>query len=204
MPFPRPNPGEKPYNRCIDCEYIGQKCDGPDFLAMDIHRLCEWSRLRKDYLHRRDAKWTNAHIAERADMSLTTVNRFFAGDIEDLKFSTAARILRVLVNGTWGQYPCTMAAGENSIEAIEAECERLREALKEEKARTAYMMERDKFKENQIVVKDKLIAERDELVDKQRRDMHVLAALLGVCVVVIISALVVDLLVPNMGYFWMR
>ena len=184
MPFPRPNPGEKPYNRCIDCEYIGQICDGPDFLAMDIHRLCEWSRLRKDYLHRHDAKWTNAHIAERADMSLTTVNRFFAGDIEDLKFSTAARIIRVLVNGTWGQYPCTMAAGENSTETIEAERDRLREQLAEEKSRTAYLMEQDRFK-------DKLIAERDELADKQRRDMHILAALLGVCVVAIIGALVV-------------
>lgn len=197
MPFPRPTPGEKPYNRCIDCEYIGQKCDGPDFLAMDIRRLCEWSRLRKDYLHRRDAKWTNAHIAERADMSLTTVNRFFAGDIEDLKFSTAARIIKVLVDGTWGQYPCTMAAGENSTEAIEAECERLREALKEEKSRTAYLMAQERFK-------DKLITERDELAGKQRKDIHALAALLCVCVLVIVSALVVDLLVPNVGYFWMR
>ena len=195
MPFPRPNPGEKPYNRCIDCEYIGQKCDGPDFLAMDVHRLCEWSRLRKDYLHRCDTKWTNAHIAERADMSLTTVNRFFAGDIEDLKFSTAARILRVLVNGTWGQYPCTMAAGESDTVGLETECERLREALKEEKIRTTYLMAQEKFK-------DKLSTERDELAGKQRKDIHVLAALLGVCVLVIISAIIVDLLNPNAGYFW--
>lgn len=197
MPFPRPTPGEKPYNRCIDCEYIGQKCDGPDFLAMDIHRLCEWSRLRKDYLHRRDPKWINAYIAERADMSLTTVNRFFAGDIEDLKFSTAARIIKVLVDGTWGQYPCALAANEDENTSLSAECERLREALKDERARSAYLMEQERFK-------DKLIAERDELANKQRRDMYILAGLLGVCIVAIISALVVDLLVPNVGFFWMK
>ena len=111
MSFSSPVTPDKPYNRCIDCEHIGQKCDGPDFLAMEMPRLCEWARLRKDFLHKQDHKWTNSYIAQQADMSLTTVNRFFSGDLEDLKFSTAARILRILINGTWGQYPCSMAAG---------------------------------------------------------------------------------------------
>ena len=130
MSFLLPNNEEKPYNRCIDCVHIGKKCDGPDFLAMEIHRLCEWARLRKEYLHRKDAKWINAYVAERAEMSLTTVNRFFSGDIDDLKFSTAARILRVLVDGTWGQYPCAMVTDGDDAADLEAELNGVRAAEK--------------------------------------------------------------------------
>lgn len=203
MSFLLPNNEEKPYNRCIDCVHIGKKCDGPDFLAMEIHRLCEWARLRKEYLHRKDAKWINAYVAERAEMSLTTVNRFFSGDIDDLKFSTAARILRVLVDGTWGQYPCAMVTDGDDAADLEAECARLREQLKEEKSRTAYLMDRDKFKEEQLIAKDRVISERGDFVTKQRKDIVILAALLGISVSIIIIALAVDLFNPNVGFFWL-
>ena len=193
MPFSPTTYEEKPYNRCIDCVHIGKKCDGPDFLAMEIPRLCEWSRMRKDYLHRKDAKWTNAYIAERADVSKTTVDRFFVGDIEDLKFSTAARIIKVLVNGTWGQYPCSMAANEDNSKT-ESEFERLRELLSEEKAKTAYLKDQVAFKEEQMRLKDQQIADRGKLLDERRDFLHrkdrvivILAVLLGVCVLSILG-----------------
>ena len=31
---------------------------------------------------------------------------------DDLTFTTAARIIRVLVNGSWGQFPCTAAVDQ--------------------------------------------------------------------------------------------
>jgi len=102
---------EKPYNRCIDCEHIGVDCDGPDFLAMDIPRLCEWAKLRKEHLRHTDPKWTMTYIADKSGVGKSTVERFINGRIDDLDFTTAARIIRVLVNGSWGKYPCTMAAG---------------------------------------------------------------------------------------------
>ncbi len=97
----------KPYTRCVDCDHLGVNC-GPDFLAMDIPHLCDWARMRKDHLHRQDSKWTIAYISEQADISKTTVDRFFNGRLEDLNFTTAARIIRVLVAGTRDQYPCMM------------------------------------------------------------------------------------------------
>lgn len=145
---------EKPYNRCIDCIHLGVRCDGPNFLAMDIRRLSEWARLRKDYLHSKDPKWTNQYIAEQADVSYTTVSRFMVGDLEDIKFTTAAAILRVLVNGTWGQYPCALASGEVDFEP---ECIHLREMLTAEKAKTAYLKSQIVFKENQIAEQNNTI-----------------------------------------------
>lgn len=135
---------EKPYNRCIDCVHIGVICDGPNFFAMDVKRMSEWARLRKDYLHRKDPKWTNEYIARQADVSYTTVSRFMAGDIEDLRVTTAAAIFRVLVNGTWGQYPCALASGEIDYEP---ECAHLRELLAAEQRKVVFLRD-------QVVLKD--------------------------------------------------
>lgn len=155
MPYRPPAQFEdKPYNRCIDCIYIGVRCDGPNFLAMDIARLSEWARLRKDFLHRKDPKWTNEYIAKLADVSYTTVSRFMVGDLDDIKFSTAAAIIHVLINGTWGQYPCALASGEVDYEP---ECQHLREMLEAEKAKTTYL-------KNQIEIKDRVIS---ALVEKK-------------------------------------
>lgn len=138
---------EKPYNRCVDCVHIGVLCDGPNFLAMSIERIAEWCRLRKDFLRRKNPKITNQFIAEKADVSHATVSNLMVGDLDDIRFTTLAAIVRVLVNGTWGQYPCVLASGEVDYEP---ECNRLRELLASEKAKTAYLKSQNDFKDEQI------------------------------------------------------
>lgn len=199
MPFSPAVTEEKPYNRCIDCIYIGKKCDGPNFLAMGMPRLCEWLKMRKEYLHSQDPKWTNAYIANLAGVSLATVNRVFAGDVDDIKLSTIAQIIRVLVNGTWGQYPCSLAAGET-----QPDCEHLKELLVSEKAKTAFLKEQIAFKDKQLEVKDTVIAQRGEFAVNQRRDIHILSFLLVCCVVVILFALCVDRMNNDIGFFWVN
>lgn len=105
MPLSPETLAEKPYNLCLNCVRIGTLCDGPNFLAMPVERWCEWCRLRKQILG-----LTNTEIADRAVLSLTSVRRALAGDVKDLRISTMQAITRVLVNGTWGQYPCPLAA----------------------------------------------------------------------------------------------
>lgn len=119
----------KPYDKCIKCLYLGKRCDGPNPLAMvnldepgkGLERLGEWCRLRKEYLHDIDPKWTNAYISEVAQVNKTTVDRFFAGKAEDIKISTLARIVKVLVNGTWGEYPCAMDEDAGAVEQCKKE-----------------------------------------------------------------------------------
>lgn len=200
MPYSPATYEEKPYNCCIDCRYIGKRCDGPDFLAMEIPRLCEWARLRKAYLTSQDKKWTNNYIAEQADISRATADRFFAGDIDDLKFTTASRILKVLVNGTWGQYPCAMVADNGS----DNDCEHFKELLATERQKTDYLKKQVEFKEKQMLAKDGLLADLKNFLHLKNKTIQILAVLLGLCVVVIIGSLVMDLLNPSVGYFWLR
>lgn len=191
---------EKPYNRCIDCMYIGKSCDGPNFLAMDIRRLCEWARLRKEYLHSKDPKWTNAYIANCSDVSLGTVNRVLSGEkVDDLRLSTAAMVVKVLVDGTWGQYPCSLAAGE---EDAEVECAHLRALLVEEQKKTAYLKEQASFKDRQLEEKDLAIKEYYRVIRRRSNLVFVFAVAFFLTLLAVIAALLIDAVTPDVGFIW--
>lgn len=229
MPFSPKSLEEKPYNVCVTCDRLGVHCDGPNFFAMEIQRLSEWSRLRKDHLHKLDPKWTNAFIAEQAEVSKVSVDRFLAGTIDDIKMSTIARILRVLVNGTWGKYPCAMSDTEKEVvftenpalveraEKTEQECERLRTTLdklisdhqndvaaahSEDRAKIDYLLKQIEFKEEQMKVKDQQLQERYDFLKRKDRVIRILSVLLAIALLLIFAALVVDRLNSDMGFFW--
>ena len=211
MPFSPQTLEEKPYNRCITCSSIGIHCDGPNFLAMEMHRLSEWCRLRKDYLRSLDPKWTNAYIAEQADISKVSIDRFLSGNVEDIKISTIARIIKVLVNGSWGQYPCAMAAAEKEPVYMDnpilvERCERLQADLDaaraDDRQKVDFLKGQIKFKEEQMAGKDKLLAERGAFMKAKDRAIITLSICLGVAVVLIVAAFVVDMVNPNYGFIW--
>lgn len=222
---------EKPYNRCLNCANIGKKCDGPNFLAMSAERRSEWMRLRKEYLHSMEPdKWTNSYIAEAAGVSKVTVSRVLSGDMKDIRISTIEAVLKVLVNGSWGQYPCAMESAPEAevvyvdspdlvkrAEEAEGECARLRETLEKmtaenkveltaaheaDELRVEYLKDQIKFKDEQLKQKDKLLDERYKFLIRKDRYIFVLAVLLFLALATIITALVVDALNHDIGFFW--
>lgn len=177
MPFSPQSLEEKPYNLCLNCVHIGKRCDGPNFLAMDVERWCEWCKLRKRYLG-----WTADYVAERANVSKISVDRIMTGNVKDLRISTMQAVTRILVNGSWGQYPCAMAA--NDAEATSAECLKLHaeidrlkaehkaelEALRSDHERkVSFLKEQVKFKEEQMIAKDRLLESITRLIDNGRK-----------------------------------
>ena len=205
---------EKPYNQCIDCAHIGKNCDGPNFLAMSIDRWCEWCHLRKEYLN-----WTNAKIAELSGVSKISVDRIMSGNVKDMRNTTMQAVTKALVNGSWGQYPCAMAANasEEYNPAIVDQCKQLqatidrqaaehKEALESvraaEQRKIDFLREQVRFKEEQMRTKDKLLQDRYEFIKRKDHTIALLGFLLAACLLVIIAALVIDVLNPNVGFFW--
>lgn len=176
MPYSQKTIEEKPYNMCLNCMHIGKRCDGPNFLAMTVERWCEWCRLRKEYLG-----WSNAHVAEQANVSKISVDRIMSSNVKDLRISTMQAVTRILVNGSWGQYPCAMAAtradGEDAavtqcarlkdeITALRAQHKEEMEKLRSETDRMVqFLREQVKFKEEQMLAKDKLLETITHLID---------------------------------------
>lgn len=224
---------EKPYNRCIDCVYIGKECDGPNFLAMSIDRWCEWCRFRKDYIH-----LTNAEIAERAEVSEATVKKIIAGNTSGLLVDTMQRVTKVLVNGTWGQYPCAMAAhGEpEELKAAAEECKRLRDSIADIRSdaqrkidhlkaqidqQNRFLQDRYEFlkqkdsvierREAEIKQYQEQIFEMNADAKEQKKNKKILIWMLAIAVIMVIAlliliagALVIDYRNPDRGFFWVK
>lgn len=206
---------EKAYNQCLNCVHIGKRCDGPNFLAMDMDRLSEWCRLRKAYLYNHDPKWTNAYIADRAMLSKISIDRFLSGNVDDIKFSTAARILRILVNGSWGQYPCANDGVVETetvyvdnpdllkrLEEVNEENKRLQEALdksaQERRDDVAAAHAEDHVRINylkaQMEKKDQLLDERRDFLLKKDKVIVILAILLAVATLIAIGAVIINVI----------
>ena len=175
---------------------------------MEIQRLSEWCRLRKEYLHRKDLKWTNAYIAEKSGVSEKTIYRFLSGNIDDIKISTAALILKVLVNGTWGQYPCALAAMDEAdpvtvdSPALVQKCEHLQSEVDALNKNNEFLRQQIKFNEDQMNSKDKTLVELYDSLKNKDRVLLMLGALLVISLSFIIGALIIDKLNPNIGFFW--
>lgn len=95
----------KPYDICLVCNFLSNTCDGPNFMAMEYARWVEWANLRIKKLG-----VTRAKVAEEANLPLSTLNSILSGRTHDIKMSTMRDITKVLVGGSWGQYPCHIAA----------------------------------------------------------------------------------------------
>lgn len=202
MPFSPETLNEKPYNVCIRCPSIGVTCDGPNFYAMTMEGLAEWCRLRKEYLNTLEpGEWTNQRITDKSDLSKATVDRFLAGKLEDAKVSTVAPILKTLVDGTWGKYPCDKSA--SSLE-LEQECELLRLSNTEEQKKVSFLKDQVQIKEAQMAANNRLLAERYEFIKRKDRTIAIQTILIGILILLIVIALVADIINPDRGFFWMR
>lgn len=218
MPLSARSIEEKPYNQCINCAHIGKNCDGPNFLAMTTERWCEWCHLRKEYLG-----WTNAHVAEMAGISKISVDRIMSGNIKDLRNTTMQAVTKALVNGSWGQYPCAIAdiSEKETVyvdnPAITEQCKQLQASLdriaaehreeiaavrQEQQKKIEFLREQIAFKEKQMESKDRLLDERRDFIYRKDRIIAILSILLAISLLIIITALVIDSLNPDLGFFW--
>ena len=84
----RQDPSTKPYYRCLSCQRFRKGCGGIPTRGMDLQNWCEYLRDVKDIAH-----LTNAKIAEAADVSVKTIERIMAINIDqDIRRATARRI----------------------------------------------------------------------------------------------------------------
>ena len=209
------------YSKCAKCESLGVSCRKVNILSMATPQAIEFLKLRKKFLG-----VSNQQIADATKVPVGTVARFFAFDPEtdtaDFMYDTMRRIAEYLMGYTWDGEDCPTQGGEQTQEIItqlEQENEKLRvaadtaeqqhreeiAAVKAEASRKIdFLREQIKFKEEQMTAKDKLINEGYAFINRKNKLMALLSTLLAVAVCVIIGALIVDKINPNVGFIWTR
>ena len=97
----RQDPSTKPYCRCLSCPRFRKICGGIPTRGMDLQDWCEYMRDVKDLAH-----LTNAYIAKEADVSIKTIERIMAINIENDIMRATARRIELVVIGPVGEHIC--------------------------------------------------------------------------------------------------
>jgi len=202
---------EKPFNKCLNCEYLGNGCSGPNLNAMSVERACEFLQIRRVQLG-----YSYQKTADLSFLSLVTVKRILTGKIKDPSFLSMQALTFALVADPKGKYPCAMEHFTEETEQAVAACKVAQAALAqkekelaEEKEKVAYRDERIRsyqhqveFKEAQMLAKDQQLKERTQFMKTKDRAITLLSLFLSLAVAAIIFALIVDVVNPDMGFFW--
>ena len=110
----RQDPSSKPYYKCLSCQRFRNVCGGIPTRGMDLQNWCEYMRDVKELAH-----LTNAYIAKEAEVSIKTIERIMAINIEqDIMRSTARRIELVVI-GQVGEHICYINSDSASSEKID-------------------------------------------------------------------------------------
>ena len=99
----RHDPSAKPYYRCLSCARFRKNCGGIPTRGMDLQDWCEYMRDVKELAH-----LSNAHVAKEADVSIKTIERIMAINIEQDIMRATARRIELAVIGPVGDHTCYM------------------------------------------------------------------------------------------------
>lgn len=205
---------EKPYTKCFSCKYFQNGCSGPDMNIMTAERVCEFLQLCRIKLH-----YTYQKTADLSGLSLVTVKRTLTGKNKDPGYITIQALFPVLVADPDGKHHCAVHIVGEEAEKAKIECDRLRGALDEAKAEhTAdiaavrsdaqrsleFLKQKLEFAENELRTKDAQQEELYEFVRRKNRVIGLLSFALGICIILIITALVIDHFNHDMGFFWLE
>lgn len=95
------DPSTKPYYRCLSCPRFRNTCGGRPTRDYDLQTWCEYMRDVKELAH-----LTNAYIAKEADVSIKTIERIIAINIEQDIMRATARRIELAVIGPVGNHTC--------------------------------------------------------------------------------------------------
>lgn len=121
----RQDPSNKPYYRCLSCAKFRKACGGIPTRDLDLKNWCEYMRDVKEIAH-----LTNAHIAQEADVSIKTIERIMAINIEQDIMRAIARRIELVIIGPVSKHFCDLdyddSAAMNRITTLLAQIEHLR------------------------------------------------------------------------------
>ena len=126
----RQDPSTKPYYRCLVCPRFRKICGGRPTRDMDLLNWCEYICDIMDSAH-----MTIAYVAEKADVSIKTIERIRSLNTEqDIMRATARRIEQVVI-GPVTRHICDLdfesGAATEKLAQMDAENKELKHKLAE-------------------------------------------------------------------------
>ena len=191
------------YEKCIKCNQMGNSCDGPNMLSMEVKELGLWCNEYRKL----QPGMTLDKVAAGADVSKTSVHGFLNGAHEDCSYFTAHSIAKYITGGKWDGNPCgnltnsEKAAYEEKIRHLESEI-----TWRDDKIQ--HLKKNNESLETLVANTNKRNTEGQEFLRSQIKNRNkavtILAVFLTITTLLIIAALVIDNLNPDIGFFWLE
>ena len=156
------------FDKCIICNRLGESCV-PNLMLLPFPELIRWCIKRQKHLG-----WTNKVLEDKSKVPVGTINRIWAGEYADCKYSTIKYLLITLIGGTTDEFSCTeqvekelrqmekLTQQATKLSIVEAENEMLKARLKQidELHRQDIRAVREEYQEQITFLKDELKAWR--------------------------------------------
>lgn len=198
------------YEKCLNCKHLGDDCDGANLLIMDTQELREWC----EELRKLRPGMTYDKISSITGVSKTAVYNFLHGANTECRIDTARLIAKALIGGNCDDNPCGNVTSSEKA-AYEDEIQKLKNSLAwyEDKVKT--LQETNEAMQTLITNTNARTTQDKEFLRKQLNDRYdflkrkdrvitILSVLLALCVLLIITALIIDRTNSGVGFFWLR
>lgn len=176
------------YEKCIKCSKLGVTCEGPHFFTMSAEELLEWCKERKKFLNLSNEKLSELSYIQKGNIPngvpKGTIDRLFSGEHQDFKYETGRPLIKVLAGGEFVEAPCPEdpnCFADERISMLEEENAKLKERLADEQEKASFFKEQYSFRGKAIIT---------------------LTAFLGMSILLIFAALIIDLSSHDLGFFW--
>lgn len=133
----RKDPSTKPYFRCLSCTRFRKACGGRPTRGMDLQEWCEYMRDVKDIAH-----LTNAYIAKEADVSIKTIERIMAINIDQDVMRATARRIELAIVGDAGGHLCALDYDDASLADMIKRLQEENDYLRKENERKARIIDK--------------------------------------------------------------
>ena len=104
----------KQYSKCLSCKRFRNVCGGIPTRGMDLKEWCEYMRDVKEVAH-----LTNAYIAKEAEVSMKTIERIMAVNIEQDIMRATARRIELVVIGQVGEHICYINSDSKATDRMD-------------------------------------------------------------------------------------
>lgn len=174
------------FEKCSKCDHIGIDCVSY-LMSLPANDLLDWCRMRKKQL-----RMTNEELAIKSNSALGTINRLFSSKHTDFMYSSIQPIVFALLDLDAEKVSCQEPSAPDE--------ERIAALVQQHKEE----MERQRQDDQQTIdILKKQLENEHETSTKRLTAIKWLGVSLGFTLVLIIVALVIDRLNPEIGFFWL-
>lgn len=190
------------YKECSTCKQLGGTCQGPNFSALDAAEVVAWCKARKNHLG-----LSNSKLAEMSGLPKGTIDGLFGCTHADFRYETIRPVINALIGGEWSGPPCQAQGSPEEINRLQEHIRHLEAELQLKDENIAALREERNMRHDNMQAMSEQQERNDSLVHKEikrkNRAITILSIIVGILLLVIIAALVVDRLNGNVGYFWL-